>query len=133
MKFLFLAPAPDYPEDWSWAFEPQAKPLVDRGATVETQQWSEARDLGDYDLILPLICWGYHLRFGEWLSFLDRLEKDQLPVINPPRLLRWNSDKAYLAELIEQGVPTVPSVAVDACTDADLQSARARFGTGEIV
>ena len=133
MRILFLTPAPDYPEDWNWAYDPQAKPLVARGATVETGRWSDAGDLDGYDLILPLICWGYHLRFAEWMAFLGRLERQRLPVVNPPRLLRWNSDKAYLAELIPNGVSTVPSLAVDACTDTDIEKARVRFGTADLV
>ena len=133
MRILFLTPAPDYPEDWSWAFNPQAKPLIARGAIVETRRWSDAGELGDYNLILPLICWGYHLRFAEWMAFLDRLERERLPVVNPPQLLRWNSDKAYLAELIAKGVSCVPSIALDACSDADLEAARSQFGTDELV
>jgi glutathione synthase/RimK-type ligase-like ATP-grasp enzyme len=133
MKILFLTPAPDYPEDWDWAFTPQAAPLIARGATVDHRRWNDAGDLSSYDLILPLICWGYHLRFAEWTAFLDRLEREPLPVVNPPRLLRWNSDKAYLAELPGKGVSTVPSILADRCTDEDLREARAAFGRGEIV
>jgi glutathione synthase/RimK-type ligase-like ATP-grasp enzyme len=48
-------------------------------------------------------------------------------MINPPALLRWNGDKAYLAELAECGVSTVPTLAVEACGDADLEEARRRF------
>ena len=133
MNILFLTPAPDYPEDWDWAFTPQAAPLIARGATVDHRRWSDAGDLSGYDLILPLICWGYHLRFDEWMAFLDRLEREQLPVVNPPRLLRWNSDKAYLAELPGKGVSTVPSIMADRCTDEDLRQGRESFGRGEIV
>ena len=133
MNILFLTPAPDYPEDWDWAFTPQAAPLVARGARVDHCRWSDAGDLSGYDLILPLICWGYHLRFSEWMDFLDRLELERLPVVNPPRLLRWNTDKAYLAELPGEGVSTVPSIMVDRCTDDDLRKAREIFGRGEIV
>lgn len=133
MRILFLTPAPDYPETWDWAFEPQSQPLIARGATVDTVAWSDAGDLGGYDLILPLLCWGYHLRPEQWLAFLDRLEREQLPVVNPPALLRWNSDKAYLAELPGKGVASVPSVTVDACEDRDLDLARDRFGSSELI
>jgi glutathione synthase/RimK-type ligase-like ATP-grasp enzyme len=133
MRILFLTPAPDYPETWDWAFVPQSRPLIARGATVDACAWSDAADLSSYDLILPLICWGYHLRPAEWHAFLDRLEAERLPVVNPPALLRWNSDKAYLAELIAKGVATVPTIAVECCSDADLGKARASFGSGEIV
>jgi glutathione synthase/RimK-type ligase-like ATP-grasp enzyme len=54
-------------------------------------------------------------------------------MINPPALLRWNSDKAYLAELADRGIPTVPTLAVEACGDADLEEARRRFGSEWLV
>ena len=54
-------------------------------------------------------------------------------MINPPALLRWNGDKAYLAELAERGVSTVPTLAVEACCDADLEEARRRFGSDWLV
>jgi glutathione synthase/RimK-type ligase-like ATP-grasp enzyme len=54
-------------------------------------------------------------------------------VLNPVALLRWNSDKSYLAELAERGIATVPTIAVDALTDADLAAARARFDATELV
>ena len=73
----------------------------------------QAGDLSAYDLILPLLAWGYYDRFAEWLALLDRFERERLPVVNPPALLRWNSDKAYLAELAGKGVSTVPTLAVD--------------------
>ena len=43
-------------------------------------------------------------------------------------LLRWNSDKAYLAELGAKGVPTVPTRLVEALDEAALAEARAEFG-----
>ena len=45
-------------------------------------------------------------------------------------MLRWNSDKAYLAELADAGVATVPTMAVESCCDADLDEARRQF-TGD--
>jgi glutathione synthase/RimK-type ligase-like ATP-grasp enzyme len=54
-------------------------------------------------------------------------------MINLPALLRWNGDKAYLAELAERGVSTVPTLAVEACCDADLEEARRRFDSEWLV
>jgi glutathione synthase/RimK-type ligase-like ATP-grasp enzyme len=48
-------------------------------------------------------------------------------MVNPPNLLRWNGDKAYLAELADVGVATVPTLAVESCCDADLEEARRTF------
>ena len=102
--------------------------LASRGAEVEAVAWNEAHDLSGYDLVLPLVAWGYHLDYPRWLDFLERARRERLPLVNPPVLLRWNSDKAYLAELGEAGVATVPTLAVERCCDEDLEEARRRFG-----
>jgi glutathione synthase/RimK-type ligase-like ATP-grasp enzyme len=133
MRIALLVPAPDYPEPWAWAYDVEAAALRGAGAEVEAVAWTDTGDLSAFDLVLPLVAWGYHLDYARWLDFLDRSERDRLPLLNPAALLRWNSDKAYLAELGERGVPTVPTIAVESCCDADLYEARRRFGTDWLV
>src|SRR5689334_4660208 len=99
MRIALLVPAPDYPEPWAWAFDVEAAALIAAGAQVEPIAWTHADDLTGFDLVLPLVAWGYHLQYPEWLAFLDRVSASGVPMLNPPELLRWNSDKAYLAEL----------------------------------
>lgn len=133
MRIAMLVPDPDYPEPWRWTFDPEAEALRSAGAEVEPVAWTEAHDLSSFDLVLPLIAWGYHLEYPRWLEFLDRAEAEHWPMVNPPALLRWNSDKAYLAELADGGVSTVPTLAVDSCCDADLEEARRRFESDWLV
>jgi glutathione synthase/RimK-type ligase-like ATP-grasp enzyme len=133
MRMAMLTPAPDYGAEWKWAFEAQARALRKGGAQVVPLPWTAADDLADFDLILPLVTWGYHLKHDEWLAFLDRLEAERLPVANPPALLRWNSDKAYLAELREHGVPTVPTLSVDHLNEAALTAAHTVLGSERLV
>jgi glutathione synthase/RimK-type ligase-like ATP-grasp enzyme len=133
MRIALLVPAPDYPEPWRWAFDPEAQALRDMGADVEAVPWTEAGEIDGYDLVLPLVAWGYHKDYGRWLALLDRLEAARRRVVNPPALLRWNGDKAYLAELADLGVPTVPTMAVEQCCDEDLEEARRRFGSDWLV
>lgn len=133
MRIAFLVPAPDYPEPWRWAFDVEAEALTAAGMDVVPVPWTAAGELDGFDLVLPLVAWGYHLQYPEWLAFLDRAEGSGVPMINPPALLRWNGDKAYLAELADADVPTVPTMAVEACCDADLEEARRRFGSDWLV
>jgi glutathione synthase/RimK-type ligase-like ATP-grasp enzyme len=133
MRIALLVPDPDYPEPWRWAYDVEADVLASAGADVEPIAWTADRDLTGFDLILPLVVWGYHLEYDRWLSWLDRAQAERWPVINPPGLLRWSGDKSYLAELADAGVPTVPTLAVESCCDADLEEARRRFGTDWLV
>jgi glutathione synthase/RimK-type ligase-like ATP-grasp enzyme len=133
MRAAVLVPAPDYPEPWDWAFDVEAAALTAGGIEVEAVPWTQTEDLSAFDLVMPLVAWGYHLRYDQWLGFLSRAEADRLPLINPPALLRWNSDKSYLAELAQAGVATVPTMAVEQCCDEDLEEARRRFGSASLV
>ena len=133
MRLAFLIPEPDYPEAWNWAFDVEAEALIAGGATVDPTPWTSDADLSGYDLILPLVVWGYHLRYAQWLAFLERCEREQLPVVNPPALLRWNSDKAYLAEFDARGIPTVHTMAVEALDEHALAEARDRFACSDLV
>lgn len=133
MRIAFLVPDPDYPEPWRWTFDPEASILTAAGCTVEPIAWTTAGDLSAYDLVMPLVAWGYHLDYERWLALLDRSEAEQWRMVNPPALLRWNGDKSYLAELEERGVSAVPTLAVEACCDADLEEARRRFQSDWLV
>jgi len=133
MRIAILVPAPDYPEPWRWTYDPEAEALSAAGAEVTPIAWTEAGDLSGFELVLPLVVWGYHLDYRRWLELLDRAERFGWPMINPPTLLRWNGDKAYLAELATRGVSTVPTLAAEACGDADLEEARRQFQSDWLV
>ena len=133
MHLCILIPDPAYPEPFAWAFHVEAEALREAGAEVTARPWTQPGDLSPFDLVLPLVAWGYHLRFPEWLALLDRLEAEGVPVANPVPLLRWNSDKAYLTELGAKGVPTVPTLAVDHLNEAALTAAHGVFNADELV
>jgi glutathione synthase/RimK-type ligase-like ATP-grasp enzyme len=133
VRLAFLTPAPDYPEPCDWAFDVEAEAVRARGVEVDAVPWTEGRDLSGYDLVLPLVAWGYHVRYLQWLRFLDDLQAKDLPVVNPAELLRWNSDKAYLKELGARGIKSVQTVEAEALEDADLEAAADRFGSPELV
>ena len=130
---LILVPDPAYPEPWAWAFHVEAETLRSAGFEVSARPWTAPGDLAPFDAVLPLVAWGYHERYEEWLALLDRLEGERMHCINPPPLLRWNSDKAYLTELDARGLPTVHTIAVDALGEHALREARDRFGCGRLV
>lgn len=130
VSICILTPAPDYWEDWSL---PKAHYERLLGPDLSFRSWTDTGDLSGFSLILPLLAWGYQRNVASWYALLDRLEREALPVANPARVLRWNSDKAYLAEMAAAGVPTVPTMMREAMNDAALDSARSLFGTNRLV
>jgi len=133
VKLALLVPEADYPADWRWTYDVEAAALVAAGAEVTPIVWSERFDSESFDLILPLVAWGYHKHFDRWCAVLDRFEEQGARVQNPVALLRWNSDKSYLAELYERGVPVVPTEVADSLDDDSLQRAREHFGCANLV
>ena len=90
MRIAILVPDPGYPEPWRWAFDPEAAALADAGAEVEPIAWRDAGDLSDFDIVTPLVAWGYHADYPRWLALLERAEAEHWAMVNPPALLRWN-------------------------------------------
>ena len=133
MKLAILVPEADYPADWRWAYDVEAGALEAEGLEVTPIVWSDPFDASAFDLVLPLVAWGYHKHFDRWLAVLDRLEAQRAPVRNPVPLLRWNSDKSYLAELYEKGIPVVPTEVADSLDQASLDRIREHFDCSDLV
>src|SRR3954471_13658969 len=68
-----------------------------------TVQWS------DYDAVVIRSCWDYHLAHDAFLAWIAGLESSGVRILNPPPLVRWNSEKSYLRDLASEGVLTVPT------------------------
>lgn len=133
MRAAVLVPAPDYGEAWDWTYEVEATALERGGFVVKPRAWNNPGDLSDFDIVLPLVAWGYQSDPARWFGLLDRLEREAALVANPVPVLRWNSHKAYLEELGEKGVPTVPTRHVEALDQAALDAARRDFGTDLVI
>lgn len=133
MRAAILVPAPDFHEAWDWAYDVEADALQGAGLEVEARPWTNPGDLSEFDLVMPLVAWGYHLDPSRWHALLDRLETAEVTTLNPVALLRWNSDKRYLTELGAAGITTVPTRLVEALDDASLDEARADFGDALVI
>jgi glutathione synthase/RimK-type ligase-like ATP-grasp enzyme len=128
MRVAVLTPAPDFWEDWDWAYDVEAEALRRGGLEVEPRPWTEPGDLDGFDLVMPLVAWGYHADPARWHALLDRLEAEGRRVLNPVPLLRWNSDKRYLAELGRKGIAVIPTRIAEQIDDIALAEARAEYG-----
>ena len=133
MRVALLVPDPAYPEAFAWTYDVEAAILRKVGIEVEPMPWTDVDGLDRFNLVMPLVAWGYDLDYPRWLALLKRAEVERWPMINPPALLRWNGDKAYLKELGAKGIPTVPTVEVDHLSAASLSAAAAKFGAVDLV
>ncbi|MEU6075300.1 hypothetical protein [Micromonospora sp. NPDC047074] len=81
-------------------------PLARRGVTAEPAEWTDpAVDWAAYDLVVLRSPWDYPLRRDEFVAWASTVPT----LANPADVVRWNTDKRYLAELSAAGVPAVPT------------------------
>ncbi len=135
MDVVIWTPAADqtlYQEFWPAWFARLEPGLAEAGVRARPLPWTDPLD-GSADAILPMLAWGYHVAPARWLARLGEVEAAGQRLINPAPLLRWNTDKAYLAELQAAGAPVVPSLILDRLTPPDIETARRRFGCDIVV
>lgn len=56
--------------------------------------------------------WDYTDRLDEFISWVDRVGS-RTRLVNGPAVVRWSTDKRYLRDLADAGVPITPTVFVD--------------------
>lgn len=129
-QIAVLTPDPadkTYVGRWPEVLERLKATLESTGATVTATPWTDhvgdASGLAAYDLILPVIAWGYHRDHGGWVKACATWSAAGLAVANPAEVLRWNSDKAYLARLADKGVPIPPTRWTDRVTQDQVDAA----------
>ena len=78
--------------------------LRSRGLQARWLSWDDQETL-DADLVILRATWDYIDRLDEFLAWTRRVQN----LLNAPKVVAWNTDKRYLADLAKAGVPTLPS------------------------
>lgn len=129
-QICILTAAPDYFEDLGPARATYQRLL---GEDIAFRHWTDPGDLTGFDLVLPLLVWGYQRDCPRWFALLEQLEQQQINLANPVSVLRWNSNKSYLLALEKAGVAVVPTLISAALTANDIAEAAQKFGTDQLV
>lgn len=79
--------------------------LTDRGVDAAHERWdAEEIDWGAFDAVVIRSTWDYARRREEFVAWAESVG-DRL--WNPPSVVRWNSDKRYLGDLADAGLPVI--------------------------
>jgi len=82
------------------------------GIASEPALWDDdAVAWSRFDLAVVRSPWDYFRRRDAFLDWADRVAP-LVSLANPPDVLRWNTDKCYLADLAAAGVPIAPTTFV---------------------
>lgn len=105
--------------------------FAERGIDAAWAIWDDdAVDWASASLVALRSPWDYHERFAEFLGWLSRIEAAGARVLNGVDVVRWNTDKAYLVQLADAGVPVVPTLLAEG--EEELPAAIAEFGTAVV-
>jgi hypothetical protein len=89
--------------------EPLLEALTRSGLDADTACWDDRSVRWDhYDLAVLRSPWDYVERYDEFLDWIETTEQ-HVAVLNPSSIVRWNTDKHYLADLAQLGLPVVPT------------------------
>lgn len=73
--------------------------------------WDDpSADWAAYDTVVVRSVWDADQRRDEFVAWARRLADDGVRLLNPAPVLEWNTDKRYLGELPDAGLPTVATV-----------------------
>ena len=92
--------------------DPDMPPLLaalrDSGVDAHAADWDDdAVDWSHFDLALLRSTWDYFERLPDFLDWATRVSA-LTRLLNPIEVIRWNTDKHYLAHLVRADVPVVP-------------------------
>ena len=89
----------------------------DRGIVTDIVDWDNA-DIAwsSYRAAIVRSPWDYHRRYSEFLEWLDNAST-QTTVFNSADIIKWNTDKVYLQEMIDANIPVIPTTYVHGAED----------------
>lgn len=98
-----------------WGHEALDAALADRQIEGRWAVWDDPDvDWAAADLVAVRSTWDYDGRVAEFLAWADRVGPG---LLNGPDVFAWNVDKRYLLDLIEAGLPVVPTVSAESVDD----------------
>lgn len=110
-----------------------ANALVAKGASVRFTVWNDSDvDWAATPLAIVRSAWDYHRSPDIWFAWIERASRSTM-IVNPPEMLKWNTDKRYLTGLATAGVPVVPTVFLLTEDGADLSSILDERGWSDFV
>ncbi|MCX8008116.1 MAG: hypothetical protein N3A54_00255 [Patescibacteria group bacterium] len=84
-----------------------------KNIATELVPWDDPTvDWQQYSYVLPLFCWNYHLKYKEFINWLEKIHAQGVRIVNPIETIKWNSQKPYLLDLEQRRVPIIPTTLI---------------------
>ncbi|WP_410640126.1 RimK family alpha-L-glutamate ligase [Amycolatopsis sp. lyj-346] len=92
--------------------------LSSLGFSVSWAPWDSSFDFSAADAVILRATWDYASRRAEFLAWCESVPS----LCNPAAVVRWNTDKSYLVELLDAGLAVVPTSLVPPGSPASFPS-----------
>ena len=108
--------------------------LKEKGLQVSYEIWHDENvDWSQFDAVVIKTPWDYYYRIHEFTAWLDKLERIGSYVLNPIKMLRWNSDKIYFKDMEKEGVKLVSTIWLEQGQNFDVEKIFAELNTDKII
>ena len=103
------------------------------GIAVDEVCWDdESIDWSTYDQVVIRSTWDYHRRYDEFMQWV-RAVSAVSTICNSLDVITWNTDKHYLAEVAETGLPVVPTRFIEPSDTDWLDDVSLLLAKGDVV
>jgi glutathione synthase/RimK-type ligase-like ATP-grasp enzyme len=85
--------------------------LLEHLPQADVVAWEDDVDWSSYAAVVLRSTWNYTERLPEFMAWLEHVDA-VTRLVNPLPVIRWNTDKRYLADAASAGIPVVPTVFV---------------------
>jgi len=110
------------------------EPLRKAGFHAKGIPWDDPHvDWKIFDLLILRSPWNYYYHYEKFLTWLTRIETLNIPTWNPIPILRWNTNKRYLLDLEQKGVPIIPSIIIDKQSKQTLTDIRKKYHWTDVI
>lgn len=85
--------------------------LREKGLDIVMEIWNDpAVNWALYDVAIIKSPWDYHDHIQDFYQWLEWIRSAGVKLLNPVETVKWNSDKHYLQEIADAGLPVIPTV-----------------------
>ncbi len=108
--------------------------LQQKGLKVQKEIWDDPQvNWAGYDLAILKAPWDYFDKFEQFDQWLQHLNEVGVRLLNPVDIVRWNSDKHYLGDIANAGLPIIPSLFLEKKQEANWEEYFTHFKTNRLI
>lgn len=108
--------------------------LSQKGLDIHRAIWDDPKvRWEDFGLVLIKSPWDYFEKFSQFNQWLDKIAAAGIRMLNPYSIIKWNSDKHYLQEMISDGFDVIPSAIIESGAIANLAPFFSQFNTQQLI